>query len=307
MAMYTNDEALAVLAAVEKRGPRMDPSALTGVGTYDEIMRRLEDLEARGWIDIDKPLRGDDRLMSAHGVSLSLLGEQTLQTALLQAVDLHVVDEPDTRDPTPPVATLPDVAAKRRARAEFMSLLYETTDGSTAKLVEPRTIGLSLNWSSRVIDEVVRYLAQEGLIKRPSWGLVAIAHEGVREVEEFLEAPREKTEHFNPIHIYVGDNNSGAIQVGNINSTLTQVTSNGEAVTVFLQELRQALASADVPITTRDLAVAQIDVLEEAIAEEGPDSPIVRRMLPSLRNVALSIVASGVYDGLGEAISHLPM
>jgi hypothetical protein len=49
-----------------------------------------------------------------------------------------------------------------------------------------------------VTQNVVEYLADEGLLELPAGDLVAITHAGVLEVETALETPQQGTEHFPP-------------------------------------------------------------------------------------------------------------
>jgi hypothetical protein len=88
---------------------------------------------------------------------------------------------------------------KKEKRLLFMHRLYEVSDGSTLHDVDSTELGKELGWSDQVTQNVVEYLADEGLLAFPAAGdLVAITHARVVEVETALEAPQQGTEHFPP-------------------------------------------------------------------------------------------------------------
>lgn len=304
----SDSQALSLLLRIHESGRRVDATDLTTSSSYSDVMAGLEDLQSRGWIDIGKANYGDNRLWSAHDVTVSWRGEQVIEEAMAKGVDLTDDADLGETDDTTLQASIPDVAGKRHSRGLFMDRLYDETQGATSKVVDPRPLGRSLGWTPQLTADVVTFLHDEGLLTRPGWGAVSIAHPGVVEVEQLREAPEQKTEHFNPINfIHVGDNNTGSIQVGTSNSAQVNVIASTDAVLTFLRELRSALDSAELPDATRDMALAQVEAVQQGVIEaDGPESSIAKRLLPSLKDIGLGIVGNGAYDALAAAIANLP-
>jgi hypothetical protein len=301
------EQELGLMVRLMELGRRADPEEMQDFGSRPEVLALLESLERRGCIDIAHPNRGDDRLLAARGVTLSARGEAEVRRALLDGLDILVADEPEPAPKQPLIDSIDDLVAKRQARARLMELLYRETGGSPSRQVDARGLGLSLGWSPAVTADVLRYLTDEGLVTRPSWGSVSINHDGVVEVEQLLAEPTSKTEHFNPINIVnVYGSNAGQIQTGTYSSRQTQSSAGQAAIETFLDALQEALRSTEVDPNTAALVQANVEVVREALVSEGPDAPVVRRLLPTLRDLAVNLTASGMFLGLVEAVNQLP-
>ncbi|HSH59888.1 MAG TPA: hypothetical protein VK988_09670 [Acidimicrobiales bacterium] len=114
----------------------------------------------------------------------------------------------------PPVAT--PLQEKKRQRFAFIERLYQRTDGETMGVIKISEIGSELGWSEEAARKVALYLGEEGLVRSPAKGLVAMTHAGVVEVEAALENPEEPTVHFpalNVINVY-GNVSDSQLQVG---------------------------------------------------------------------------------------------
>src|SRR5687768_7811092 len=70
----TDEECITLLARVIETGRAVDDTDLTDGLPYAAVMAVLDVLERRSWIAVDKPLRGDDRLMAARGIRATALG-----------------------------------------------------------------------------------------------------------------------------------------------------------------------------------------------------------------------------------------
>lgn len=299
--------ALRLLSVLRQAGRPLDPSDLGEFGDYAGVMALLEDVHKRGWVQIRQPLYGDNRLMSARGVAVSSQGARVLDGALSRAAD--ILDGPAGEGSTEAATTSPSsVDEKRRARAEFMSRLYEQTDGRTASIVDVRELGRSLGWPTGWTADIVQYLAHEGLVARPGWGSVSIAHAGVLEVEQLIAEPGSRTQHFNPVinNVTIYGNNSGQVQAGTSHSSQSQVWAERDIIERFLSELAAALPDSEADALLVSMANQNIELVRESLASEGPDSSVVRRLLPTLRDLAVNLTASGMFMGLLEAAQQLP-
>lgn len=206
-------------------------------------------------------------------------------------------------------APILSIRKKRERRAAFMNRLYEVTDGNRLAHINFRTIGQAFGWSETDAAAVAQYLVDEGLAEWVALGgSLGITHVGVVEVEELASAPDRPTLHFEPvtnIHVVVHGDNLGQIQAGTTSSSQVATTTSPEIVQLFLAELRAALTSASGE--TRKLADSTITVLEGEIAEGRPESSIVKRLLPGLRDLALGLATSGAFEGLKAAAMALPL
>lgn len=207
-------------------------------------------------------------------------------------------------------ARLP-ITEKRERRGAFMQRLYEVTDGNRLARVNFRTIGSHFGWDEQETYAVAQYLVDEYLAEWAAMGgLIAITHAGVVEVEQLLMAPDEPTVHFEPVtHVTVtvhGDN-LGQIQAGSHHSTQwIQESGNDEILRRFVEAFREALSSEGHPVENRQLIEINLGLIESEIDQGRSGSTLVQRLLPPLRDFAISLAASGAYEGLHAAIAALP-
>ncbi len=210
-----------------------------------------------------------------------------------------------TEPTSPPLS----VREKRERRAAFMGRLYELTDGSPLGRVNSRVIGSAFGWDENESSEVAQYVVAEYLAEWQAYGGgIGITHQGVVEVEQWLESPDEPTEHFEPVAnvtVHVHGDNHGQIQAGTTGSTQSMQTSADEAaIREFVAELRAALQHS--PSAEANLAEASLTVIEGELAKGEARSSLVERLLPSLRDFAIGIASGGAYEGLHAAVAALP-
>lgn len=173
-----------------------------------EFLNCLDRLGKDGFLDV-AVLRGDGGLLSAH--------VRRAHPKALREVGLW-----------PPAAT--PLEEKKLRRLSFVERLYRQTGGDTMAMVEISEVGAELGWSEEEARSVARYLAEEGLLKFPAKGGVAMTHAGVVEMETALENPRAPTVHFpalNVVNIY-GDVTGSQIQAGAETSNQYRTVGDGE-------------------------------------------------------------------------------
>ena len=91
---------------------------------------------------------------------------------------------------------------KKKYRLLFLKKLYEDCDGDTLALVDMYELGNEIGVPGDSIYTTAQYLQGEGLPQiRTMDGNVSITHEGILEIEEAIENPDQRTEHFPPINI----------------------------------------------------------------------------------------------------------
>ncbi len=171
-------------------------------------MNCLDRLAEDGFLDVAL-LRGDGGLLDAHV-------RRALPKALRE-VGLW-----------PPAAT--PLEEKKRRRLSFVERLHRQTDGDTMAMVEISEVGAGLGWSEEETRSVARYLCEEGLLKFPAKGVVAMTHAGVVEMEAALGNPQAPTVHFpalNVVNVY-GNVTGSQIQAGTETSNQHRTVGAGE-------------------------------------------------------------------------------
>jgi hypothetical protein len=119
-----------------------------------------------------------------------------------------------------------DLQRKQAARWRFINALYDVTDGSPALPVVAEQISRRAGLDSREGVAAVDYLAGEGLLTQNFINfstathaglnrMVAIAHKGVKEVEEARAGGgKNDTEHFPRVVQNFHNSTIGAVQIG---------------------------------------------------------------------------------------------
>ena len=188
---------LRAVVAAEEAGEDPQAAARTSVShlTDAEFMNCLDRLRADGLLDVAVLRDGAGRLVGAH--------VRRAFPKALREVGLW-----------PPTAT--SLEEKKRQRLVFIGRLYQRTDGDTSATVEISEIASELGWSEEEAYSVARYLGEEGLLRFPAKGAVAMTHAGVVEMEAALQNPQEPTGHFpalSVVNVY-GNVTDSQIQAG---------------------------------------------------------------------------------------------
>lgn len=179
---------LRAVVAAEEAGEDPQAAARNAASQLsdEQFMKCLDRLREDGLLDV-AVLRGDGgRLQGAHV-------RRALPRALRE-VGLW-----------PTAAT--QLEEKKRRRLGFIERLYQRTDGDTMRIVPLSEVGAELGWSEEEASRVARYLADEGLLRFPAKGSVAMTHAGVIEMEAALENPTRPTEHFPAINLVMVQGN----------------------------------------------------------------------------------------------------
>lgn len=158
-----------------------------------------------------------------------------------------------------------NLAEKKVARLKFLRSLYDSLKGEAGPTLDYREVGEDVGLSAQDSAQVMRYLADEGLLESVTLGGgITITHAGVLEIEAGMEEPSKPTEHFPPaanvfiVHNHAPVTNSPMV----IGSPGATVTNN---VTTAMHEL-----------------VDKVDALEEASTQ-------LWEILRRLRKVELQV------------------
>lgn len=234
-----------------------------------------EALIRRGWVQAICN-RGDDQLLSVRDVRIMPGGEIALEKAMKNRQTTR-----GSRMSTPLEQKLAD-------RLEYMSALYDYTDGSTMCDVDMYTLGQSLGWDQPRTDSSFEYLEAEGLLEATALGgATGITHDGVVEVEASRRQPESPTEHFpaqNTVNnISINTMVGSQISQGSASSVQTSEIVQGaklEDVADLVRQLRDELLPAlDVSEDDRADFQAELATAEHQLQSDRPKSLYLRSAL----------------------------
>ncbi|HEX6770504.1 MAG TPA: hypothetical protein VF126_00665 [Acidobacteriaceae bacterium] len=194
---------------------------------------------------------------------------------------------------------------KRKQRFEFMSCLYNRTDGAEDGLVEIETIAQEIGLSEGEAFLIAQYLAKENLIHLRLRHVVSITHGGIVEVEAALRRPDTSTEHFPPLHA-VAQNGNGAALTAAAAESGTEVSCRATEVAV----IRPFLAALELQVPKLHL---DPDPAAEFCANIGTaraqlSSPRPRRQVIAvcLESVLATIEQAGPFGLTTDLRAQLP-
>ena len=213
---------------------------------------------------------------------------------------------------------------KRELRTRFMSWLYEVTDGSEQKFVDPEAFKDEHPIDDDELASVITYLEGENLLKADAYslgsylpGIVQISHYGVRELEDAIGHPEASTEHFTPlvnITTIHGNVTGSQIQQGSPGASQTgQFEFDADLrqqVLKFAQAVREALPELTLDADTEAEVGSDIGLLEREARRDSPRLGVLRDVAQSLRAVLESAAGGAGGTGLVAAAMalwpHLP-
>jgi hypothetical protein len=235
----------------------------------------------------------------------------------LLAIVPHLEQPAATVNPhTPARRKLDDMnlAETDRVRFQFLKNLYENTRGTDLNMIQMSDIASIVRIDEGYARDVCKYLVGEGLIKIVSGDyFISITHDGIKEVEKAERTPQQSTQHFPANVINFNGPMTGAVQVGNINSTqtatITVSTEDVQELVTWLGKLKEnipnlGLSSHDSEAMQRNLAT-----LEGETREAEPDKGVLRtylvRVKSLLETVAGHMVAVQLMNELPSLMHHL--
>ncbi len=92
-----------------------------------------------------------------------------------------------------------------RQRFAFLKELYDRSGGDSTPDFPAKDIGRKLGFDEALNEKIYQYLKAEGLLDFRGMGpQVAIAHEGIKEIEQVSKQPEGGTAHFPANVVFVG-------------------------------------------------------------------------------------------------------
>jgi hypothetical protein len=199
-----------------------------------------------------------------------------------------------------------DIEKRRADRLRVMKAIFDMSGGSEHQQVLGHELSDQVQLAPNELADACHYLAGEGLIEEampdmgaspiPYW--INITHEGIREMEESLQAPDEPTKHFPPAVSFINVQGSvigSAIQSGSPGAQ--QEANFGdlelEAVQKFLREFDAKSATLDLPAPAAEELAAEIATVKAQVQSPKPKRHIIGICLVSIRAI-LEHAAGGV-------------
>ncbi|MFC0006698.1 hypothetical protein [Micromonospora siamensis] len=205
-----------------------------------------------------------------------------------------------------------DINTKRKLRTAFMNWLFATTGGSQLQLGEASEFRVPHGWagerpSESDIEDVIRFLEGEYLVQA-HWSMgelpsVQLTHEGIREMEQLLSEPTERTEHFVPlvnitnihgsvIGSQIQQGSPGATQTGHIE---VNQRDNAEA---FITAARKILGNDNLDSGTRAQTEADLAVMSRELESPTPRWPILQMFGTSVRDSLVKAAGTAAAAGI---------
>jgi hypothetical protein len=208
-----------------------------------------------------------------------------------------------------------DLEHKRRLRTAIMKWAYEVTGGNESTGGDATRFTLPGDWAGQLptkddVDAAFAYLHGEGLLDVRLSGesmplTFELTHAGVLEIEQALDAPTQRTEHFAPIisitqvqgDVYGGmqvqQGSANASQTGKFSTT--EVRENAER---FIAEARGVAAEASPDVQAR--TDADLARMEGELADLEPSEDILASIAKKVRGyLGLATAAAAVLNQLG--------
>lgn len=160
------------------------------------------------------------------------------------------------------------ILEKEQKRYRVLKRIYVESGGNPMVEVSEDTIIEKERISAgELVNEILRYLAEEHLIRYARFRTVAIDHLGIREIEDSVKHPNRDTEHFQSTiiqHFHAPVHN---VQTGNQNTQIVTINISpdfNEAVSKLLELLRSSTLGG----VQRDDAIEALERLPKLAQQE---------------------------------------
>lgn len=185
--------------------------------------------------------------------------------------------------------------------------MYEQSNGSVNGFFDMRELGEDLNIEYEEMRGIVDYLKGENLIQSVALGgVIALTHQGIKEVEQALENPNTPSKYFPPINIInIGSMNNSTLQQATNNSSIVMHLDSAQkesldAILSKLNDIQDLLGlSADLQLELG----SEINTLLIQKESPKPKGIIMRESLKSIRTILESVTANVLTPKVIESIS----
>lgn len=184
-------------------------------------------------------------------------------------------------------------------RYQFLHKLYDLSSGDIFKTFNMYEIGKELGFDRNLIQNIVSYLKNEGLIEiRAIGGIISITHLGLQEIEKAFSNPDKPTDFPSLNIILIGQMAHSQIQQSSSKSIQTGIVDENKysEIREVIKLLRENLDKLNL-IYKSDIQT-KIQTIESQMSSSKPKNTIIKECLISIRsileNATGSMVASDI-------------
>lgn len=164
------------------------------------------------------------------------------------------------------------IAQKEARRYRVLNRIYMESNANSLERIQETDIAEKEQLTTEELDDAIRYLVGEGLIKHATFGTVSILHRGIKEIEDSIKNPNRGTEHFQPTIIQNFYGTTIGVQAGTQNSSQTISINVSQEFDNSVSELLNLVRSAPLPDLQKDDVIEAIERLPKlAKMEKTPD------------------------------------
>lgn len=185
-----------------------------------------------------------------------------------------------------------DINQKDRNRFSFLQHLYEEVKGDTEARVNTSDISKKLGFNREETRLIVKYLADESLIKTTTTQYsIWLDHKGRKEIEEALRNPDKATKYFSPYSsiniIHINNMENSVLQQGTINSEVNSYFDNNQINNLdnIINEINSVKETLDISINLHKELMAEIQTLQSQKQSPRPKNIIIKESLKSIRTI----------------------
>jgi hypothetical protein len=207
-----------------------------------------------------------------------------------------------------------DIEKQRTNRLLVMKAIYDAAGGGEGNAVSGPELLKTLDLPDRELADACKYLEGEQLIRgsRTLWSrstpyTIHITHQGIKELEESLQAPGIPTAHFPPASITI-HGNVIASPIQNASPNAIQVAATDidfGSLRDFVSQLEKAAPQLGLPVEESRVLTADITTLKAQVDSPRPKRQIVRESLHSVRTIVEGAGGSLAATGILDALAHM--
>lgn len=187
-----------------------------------------------------------------------------------------------------------------RKRFEFLRHLYDVSEGNTTRAFGEVDLGADLGLTWQEARGIAGYLGDEGLTRAMykavatkgdkigiPQSMIAITHQGIKEVEVALGSPEKPTQYFPPVNVIMGGVHNSVIQQGTVSSEQSVIVNGASLVDLAAFLDRVDAEAQSLKLAARDLTdlKAEVATIRAQLTSSRPKASVVKACLDSIRPI----------------------
>lgn len=194
-------------------------------------------------------------------------------------------------------------------RYQFLHILYNLSNVDIFKTFNVYEIGKELGFDRNLIQNIVSYLKNEGLIEiRAIGGIISITHLGIQEIEKAFSNPEKPTDYFPSLnviligqmaHSQIQQSSSKSIQIGIVDEN------RYSEIREIIRLLKENLDKLNLKIIDKADIQTEIQTIELQMSSSKPKSTIIKECLISIKRILENAIGSMVASDILSKIVAL--